>query len=108
MSGDLPIQSHGVFEHYERPPCLDIVEKHLVQLVTGLLKHPLLHLDARPSKRLQPFACNQRVGIGGTDHHPPDARFQNGVHAGRLLPLVATGFQRHIERCSPRGFATGS
>src|SRR4051812_2729394 len=116
MRGNTPIQAHGPLGHDKRMPGPDPVKIGFVQ-PPCLLRPPAVAGDDADAGRPQQAISLARYlwvrilyGIAHLGHScSPD-----GVGAGRRAPVVAAGFQRHVERCatrplsgSPQGYDLG-
>ena len=96
--GDSAVERHRVFEHDERCARGDVVQEDLVERVAFLAQYALRDLDARVDEPAHAFAGDQRVRVGGADHHASDSRVDECLRARRLLARVAAGFQRDVDR----------
>src|SRR5262249_31151687 len=57
------------------------------------------------AKALDPAAAHARVRIARADHDARDAGFEQGVHAGRSLPVMRARLERDVHRRAARALA---
>src|SRR5205085_8315393 len=104
VRGNAPIEAYGPLSHDKRTPGPDPVQIGFVQ-PPCLLRPPAAAGDdadaGRPQQAISParyLGVRVPYGIAHLGH----ARSSDGVGAGRRAPVVAAGFQRHVESCAAR------
>jgi len=79
-------------------PMFGVVSKEApVQPLAFLRQHTHGNLYTSLSQHIHPPAVYFGKGIDTTYYHPPYTFFDNQFRTGRSLPVVSTGFQRHVD-----------
>ena len=96
-AGGLSVQSHGVLQDDQRETGGDVVEEDFVHFPAFFFQKMLCHFDPVILKDPDPFSGDLRVRVAAAGEDAADAGFDQGVRAGRLLPVVAAGLQRDVD-----------
>lgn len=103
-SGDPPIDGLSKLEGDEGKTRLNKLEESLIQLHAFFFENTNGRFYAMSFKGIDPFPGDQRIGIGGSHHHPCRFVCDQTFYAGRCLPVMGTGFEVYIDGCTLDGF----
>ena len=94
---NLAIECHGIFHHYPRETCSDILQKDAILITQFLLKtFDHLYFDTGSQKFFDALTGNERIKIAQANDHSTNPMLDNGIGTRRLMAVVTTRFQRHI------------
>jgi hypothetical protein len=106
--GRAAVEAHGEFDAHPGEALFHALHEANIELSGFVLHEPRFNGDTGAQKRIGALPAHARIGVLDSKHDTRDARFDQGIGAGRCAAVVTARLERNVRRRASNGLLGGA